>query len=90
LETEVSVVILINYTSRAMGDFVEKGELLGWIGASGTGFAHLHFQVCLRSGMCSYPLQEFTIPVNFNNADGQHDERGGLIHGIFYCAKQYR
>ena len=70
-----------------MGDFVEKGALLGWIGTSGTGFAHLHFQICERSGICSYPDKEFTMPMNFSNCAGKHDERGGLFTGEFYLAK---
>jgi hypothetical protein len=69
-----------------MGDYVERGALLGWIGTSGTGFAHLHFQICERSGMCTYPDREFTIPMNFSNSVGKLDERGGLIAGEFYLA----
>lgn len=69
-----------------MGDFVPRGGLLGWIGTSGTGFAHLHFQICERSGMCSYPDREFTMPLNFQNAAGVLDSRGGLLEGEYYKA----
>lgn len=69
-----------------LGDFVPRGGLLGWIGTSGTSFAHLHFQICERPGMCSYPDKEFTMPVNFRNAEGMHDERGGLLMGEYYKA----
>jgi murein DD-endopeptidase MepM/ murein hydrolase activator NlpD len=69
-----------------LGDFVEKGGHLGWIGTSGTGFPHLHFQICERSGMCSYPDREFTMPVNFSNAHGELDAAGGLVQGIYYTA----
>ena len=63
-----------------MGDYVPKGGLLGWSGSSGdtNGMPHLHFQVCLRSGMCSWKTGEHTVPVNFSNADGVMDSRGGL------------
>jgi hypothetical protein len=71
-----------------MGDWVPKGELLGYSGSSGDtqGIPHLHFQVCLRSGMCSWKTGEYTVPVNFNNAEGAMDSRGGLAVGSSYAA----
>ncbi|NQU84642.1 MAG: beta-lactamase family protein, partial [Mariniphaga sp.] len=41
-----------------------KGGHLGWSGKSGdtNGQAHLHFQVCLKSGLCSSKTGEYTVP----------------------------
>lgn len=69
-----------------LGDYVPKGGHLGWVGSSGTGFSHLHFQVCEGSGRCSFPDNEYTMPVNFSNADGVFDLNGGLMEGEFYMA----
>lgn len=71
-----------------LGDYVEKGGHLGWSGSSGdtNGIPHLHFQVCLRSGMCSSVTGEYTLPVNFSNAQGKHNSRNGLITGELYLA----
>jgi len=71
-----------------MGDWVSKGGLLGFSGSSGDtqGIPHLHFQVCLLSGMCSWQTGEHTLPVNFSNAEGVFDARGGLATGTAYTA----
>ncbi len=69
-----------------LGDYVPRGGLLGWSGSSGTGFPHIHFQVCLRGGQCSTGTNEVTLPVNFRNADGPLDALGGLVSGERYQA----
>lgn len=71
-----------------MGDRVARGELLGWSGSSGDtrGTPHLHFQVCLRSGMCSSQTGEYTLPVSFRNAGGEPDSEGGLAMGETYLS----
>jgi hypothetical protein len=71
-----------------MGDWVPKGGLLGHSGSSGDtqGIPHLHFQVCLKSGMCSWKTGEHTLPVNFSNADGHLDARRGLAVGEEYTS----
>ena len=71
-----------------MGDWVPRGGLLGYSGSSGDtqGIAHLHFQVCLRSGMCSWKTGEYTVPVSFSNAEGVLDSRGGLAVGEEYTS----
>jgi murein DD-endopeptidase MepM/ murein hydrolase activator NlpD len=69
-----------------MGDYVPQGGLLGWSGSSGTGFPHIHFQVCLRGGECSTGTNEVTLPVNFRNAEGPLDALGGLVVGEPYRA----
>jgi len=73
-----------------MGQWVPQGALLGWSGATGdpAGIPHLHFQVCLRSGMCSYKTQEITLPVSFSNAQGPIGPGGGLIEGERYTARR--
>ena len=72
----------------AMGEYVPEGGLLGWSGSTGdpAGIPHLHLQVCLRSGMCSYQTQEITLPLNFNNAMGVARPQGGLAVGESYAA----
>lgn len=71
-----------------MGDSVPMGGLLGYSGNTGdsSGFPHLHFQVCLRGGMCSWKTGEYTLPVSFKNALGPLDSRGGLLLGSSYEA----
>jgi len=57
------------------GDEVEAGEFIAFAGNSGlTGGPHLHF------GVYEYwpPREGDDVPVNFRNASGQHDSRGGL------------
>ena len=73
-----------------LSDYVPKGGHLGWSGSSGdtNGVPHLHFQVCLRSGMCSSETGEYTLPVNFRNASGIHDDSDGLIRGEDYLATE--
>jgi len=75
-----------------MGQYVPQGALLGWSGATGdpAGIPHLHFQICLRSGMCSYTTQEITLPVSFRNALGVFGPTGGLIEGEAYAAGSWR
>jgi murein DD-endopeptidase MepM/ murein hydrolase activator NlpD len=71
-----------------MGDTIPMGGLLGYSGNTGdsSGFPHLHFQVCLRGGMCSWKTGEYTLPVSFRNALGPLDSRGGLSLGATYEA----
>lgn len=68
-----------------VGDRVEQGQLIALSGTSGTSVAHLHFGVYRtwphRSGD--------DLPVNFRNADGALDERGGLQVGVSYTALPY-
>ncbi len=65
------------------GDAVAIGQFIAWNGNSGlTGGPHLHFGVYQ-----SWPPTEgFDVPVNFRNADGPLDERGGLIMGGTHTA----
>jgi hypothetical protein len=73
---------LNHYRTGAMGG------LLGYSGNTGDpgGFPHLHFQVCLRGGMCSWKTGEYTLPVNFRDALDPLDSRGGLLLGASYEA----
>jgi len=86
----ISIYMHLRYQGVAveMGEHVPRGGLLGWSGNTGdpAGVPHLHFQVCLRSGLCSYTTQEITLPVNFRNAEGAHTAAGGLAVGQGYTA----
>ena len=67
----------------ARNDEVQQGEPIAYSGNSGlTGGPHLHF------GIYRYypPREGDDVPHNFRNADGQLDERGGLIMGQWYEA----
>ena len=67
----------------SLGQRVARGQRLGEIGLSGrTEFPHLHFAVYR-----SYPgVSGDDVSVNFRNAEGPHDERGGLIQGALFTA----
>lgn len=86
----ISIYMHLRYQGVAvsMGDWVPQGALLGWSGNTGdpAGIPHLHFQICLRSGLCSYTTQEITLPVNFRNAEGKLTDAGGLAVGERYTA----
>ena len=70
-----------------VSDKVIKGQILAESGNSGNtgGFPHLHFGVYQ-----SWPTKEgFDVAVNFMNAEGDMDEKGGLIKDKFYIALPY-
>jgi hypothetical protein len=61
------------------------GKQIALSGSSGTPVADLHFGV-----YDSWPVRhEHDLAVNFRNAEGPLDERGGLIEGETYLAIQY-
>ena len=66
-----------------VGDYVEQGQVVAIGGTSGSYEPHLHFMVYQR-----YPeiVEDDDVPVNFRNADGPLDERGGLMWGYVYWA----
>lgn len=68
-----------------MGQQVEAGELIALSGASGRTHSHgvLHFQV-FRTWP---PREEADVAINFSNAEGLLDGRGGLREGTFYRAR---
>lgn len=51
-----------------------------------SGEPHLHFGVYEDYP----PVDGYDLPVNFRNADGSIDERGGLIRGEVYTALPYQ
>jgi murein DD-endopeptidase MepM/ murein hydrolase activator NlpD len=73
-----------------VGDQVARGQVIGASGESGTptlcaAFAEcavLHFGVYRRSWAVD-------LPIEFGNADGPLDARGGLQAGAFYTALPY-
>lgn len=71
-----------------VGDQVFRGDELGANGASGNtgGFPHLHFEVFASRGNYS---KSNAVPVNFANAGGPLDSRGGLQAGTAYTALSY-
>ena len=64
------------------GDSVGVGDRIADSGAAGAPFAHLHFTVYRNAGLDDRD----SLPINFRNADGPLDERGGLIPGQVYRA----
>lgn len=63
------------------GDNVTTGQLIGRCGSSGTpSVPHLHFEV-FESAAYDW---DHGVPVNFRNAEGTLDARGGLAEGQMY------
>jgi murein DD-endopeptidase MepM/ murein hydrolase activator NlpD len=68
-----------------VGDRVAKGEFIAQSGKSGGTVAVLHFGVYR-----TWPVQGGNdVAINFRNADGPLDERGGLVQGAIYTALPY-
>ena len=70
-----------------VGDRVEQGQVVAISGTSGSDEPHLHFMVYQ-----TYPefVEDDDVPVNFRNARGPLDERGGLMWGYRYRALPYQ
>ena len=65
-----------------VGELVGAGQLIALSGTSGTSIAHLHFGVYR-----TWPNRGGDdLGVNFRNAAGDLDERGGLQLGVTYTA----
>jgi len=67
-----------------VGDTVEQGDLIGYSGSSGRTGEVIHFGVY---GV-DPPRDDADRAINFSNAEGQLDERGGLRVGTFYRATE--
>lgn len=68
-----------------VGDWVAQGELIARSGTSGGTVEVLHFGVYR-----TWPVQGGDdVAINFCNADGPLDERGGLVQGATYTALPY-
>jgi hypothetical protein len=72
--------------TAAPGDTLQAGKQFASSGNSGySDEPHLHFGVYE-----DYPPSEgYDLPINFRNADGPLDTRGGLIRGEVYTALPY-
>jgi len=65
-----------------LGDSVSAGQRVARSGSTGASVEHLHFGVYPR-----WPLVDSeSLPVNFRNAGGPLDDRGGLRSGVLYTA----
>jgi len=66
-----------------VGEYVEQGQRIAAAGNSGSGGTpHLHFGV-----YATWPnVEGLDVPVNFSNARGVLDARGGLVAGRKYIA----
>jgi murein DD-endopeptidase MepM/ murein hydrolase activator NlpD len=67
-----------------VSNLVEQGQVIGLSGNSGNtgGFPHLHFGVYQ-----GWPMKEgFDVAVNFRNASGPLDKKGGLVKDELYKA----
>lgn len=72
----------------AAGDRVTQGQVIGLSGDTGASIGpHLHFNV-YRGGRFVFGRQ-YTMPVNFKNADGRLNAQRGLIYLEWYEAKSY-
>jgi murein DD-endopeptidase MepM/ murein hydrolase activator NlpD len=68
-----------------LGDQVSGGQGIGRSGHNGTPIADLHFGVYR-----TWPMVDGDdLAVNFRNADGPLDSRGGLRQGVTYTALPY-
>lgn len=68
-----------------VGDWVEQGQVIARSGTSGGTVAVLHFGVYR-----SWPPQGGQdVAINFRNAQGPLDDRGGLVQGATYTALPY-
>ena len=78
--------LMQNCVNVTPGDTVSQGQFFALSGNSGeSGEPHLHFGVYE-----DYPVVEgIDIPINFRNAQGPLDSRGGLIRGEIYRALHY-
>ena len=67
------------------GDWVEQGQIIALSGTSGGTVAVLHFGVYR-----TWPTRGGDdVAVNFRNAEGRLDDRGGLQQGAVYTALPY-
>jgi murein DD-endopeptidase MepM/ murein hydrolase activator NlpD len=75
--------LMQNGVTVEVDDEVAGGDVIALSGNSGlTGSPHLHFGVYQ-----SAPTREgYDVPINFRNADGRLDPRGGLLAGFVYEA----
>ena len=71
----------------AVGSVVEPGDPLALVGIGPNGNPHVHIDVFHdgRWDNTSFNTgRRYSLPVNFRNAEGPLDERGGLIQGERY------
>jgi murein DD-endopeptidase MepM/ murein hydrolase activator NlpD len=88
---QISIDFLIAHLQQGslsvkVGDRVVGDRVIARSGTSGTSLEHLHFGVASR-----WPVRRTDdLPVNFRNAVGALDARGGLLRGVVYRASPLR
>jgi murein DD-endopeptidase MepM/ murein hydrolase activator NlpD len=77
--------LMQNSVLPEVGDRVRRGEVIARSGTSGGTKPVLHFGVYR-----TWPARRGDdVAINFRNADGPLDERGGLVQGATYTALPY-
>jgi murein DD-endopeptidase MepM/ murein hydrolase activator NlpD len=78
------VHLTLNGVVVAVDQRVEQGDLIGYSGDSGCSAGpHLHLAVFRQRGPYN---RQYTLPVNFTNAEGPLNAQNGLIQGGNYTA----
>lgn len=70
-----------------IGDNVQKGQVIAFSGDTGpSNGPHLHFVLYRSRWEFSQYQRQYTLPVNFKNADGLLNVQHGLIYNEYYKA----